>query len=104
MEALLTCNQVSVRYGESPALRDVSFSLCPGEILAVLGESGSGKSTLLRAILGLLEGSGAVAQGDILFEGRSLPCPHRRQPVPGDLVCSPEDHQGGSPGARPDSV
>ena len=73
MEALLTCNQVSVRYGESPALRDVSFSLCPGEILAVLGESGSGKSTLLRAILGLLEGSGAVAQGDILFEGRSLP-------------------------------
>lgn len=36
-------------------LRDVSFSLCRGEILGLVGESGSGKTTLSRAIVGLLQ-------------------------------------------------
>ena len=34
-------------------LRDVSFQLCPGEVLGVVGESGSGKSTLAKVLLGI---------------------------------------------------
>jgi ABC-2 type transport system ATP-binding protein len=42
------------RYGETPALDDVSLRLHPGELLAVLGGNGAGKSTLLKVLLGLL--------------------------------------------------
>ncbi|MEO6828816.1 MAG: phosphate ABC transporter ATP-binding protein [Acidobacteriaceae bacterium] len=48
-----------------PLLRDVSFRLNPGEVLAVLGPSGAGKSTLLRMLNRLDEPSG----GDILLDG-----------------------------------
>ena len=38
-----------------PVLRDISFSLAPGENLIILGKSGAGKSVLLKCITGLLE-------------------------------------------------
>ncbi len=72
MEPLLRLDSVEVRYGGSPAVRGVSFSLGAGEILGVVGESGSGKSSLLLAAIGLLGPGGAVTEGDILFEGESL--------------------------------
>ena len=47
------------------ALDDVSFSIAPGERVAVIGRVGSGKSTIARLILGLYEpGEGAVLVGD----------------------------------------
>ncbi len=48
--------EVAIRaktFGAAPVLRDVSFQLARGEVLAVLGPSGVGKSTLLRLIAGL---------------------------------------------------
>ncbi len=50
---MLEVQKVSKRFGETPALRQVSFSVAEGEILCLLGPSGCGKTTLLRIIAGL---------------------------------------------------
>ncbi len=50
------------------ALEDVSFTLMPGDRVAVVGPSGSGKSTLLRLLLGFDQ----ATQGRILVDGRNL--------------------------------
>lgn len=69
---LLQFDHVAISYGGQPAVRDVSFTLEPGEILGIVGESGCGKSTLLKAAMGLLGPGGAVTGGDILYRGQSL--------------------------------
>ena len=63
-------------YGAHEVLRDLGFSVGPGETLAVLGPSGVGKSTLLRIVAGL----------DRAFEGE---------------VRRPERIARGVPGANP---
>ena len=50
---LLSVDGVSKSFGERWAINDVSFSVAPGEVVAVLGPSGVGKSTLFRCIAGL---------------------------------------------------
>src|SRR5512138_1692126 len=57
-EPLLVAEALSKSYGKIAACRDVSFSLYPGEMLAIVGESGSGKSTLLQLLSGQLAASG----------------------------------------------
>ena len=54
----------SVPGREEPILKEVSFSLNPGEVLGILGASGSGKSTLARMIMGVWPASGGVVRLD----------------------------------------
>jgi energy-coupling factor transporter ATP-binding protein EcfA2 len=46
---------LTVEYGDSPVLSDLSIDLHPGEFVAVMGDNGSGKTTLLRCLMGLLK-------------------------------------------------
>ena len=48
--AMLEVNNLSKRFGELEVLKDISFNVEKGEVVAVIGPSGSGKSTMLRCI------------------------------------------------------
>lgn len=54
------------------ALKDVSFCVRPGEMVALIGASGSGKSTLLRHIAGLIEGDRNLNKGYIAVRGQRV--------------------------------
>jgi len=54
MTPLLEVDRVSVRYGDTLVLEDVSLAVGRGEFLGIIGPNGSGKTTLLRVMLGLL--------------------------------------------------
>ena len=61
---------ITKMYGENTVLRDVSFSVGPGEICALLGENGAGKSTLMNILFGMpvIQETGGY-EGEILVEG-----------------------------------
>jgi branched-chain amino acid transport system ATP-binding protein len=64
----LTVSSLQVAYGGVVAVRDVSLSVQPGQITAVLGANGAGKTTTLLGISGLVRARG----GHVDFEGTSL--------------------------------
>ncbi|MEV4315959.1 ABC transporter ATP-binding protein [Actinocrispum sp. NPDC049592] len=69
---LLALHDVSVTFGGTvEAVRSVSYSISPGEVVAVVGESGSGKTVTAMSLLGLLPATATVT-GQALLEGRDL--------------------------------
>ncbi len=62
--ALVSCKNVTVKYGSYTAVSGVSFDLHEGEYLCIVGANGSGKSTLVKSILGLEKPS----EGEILCQ------------------------------------
>ena len=70
--ALLSCQNVSKFYQEgtqqTEVLKQVSFSMQPSELVAIVGSSGSGKSTLLHTLGGLDQPS----NGEVFIKGQSL--------------------------------
>ena len=63
---LLQVSGLGVRYGAHVALRDVSFTVGRGEIVAVIGPNGSGKSSMLKGLVGLVP-----IVGEVSFHGRN---------------------------------
>lgn len=59
---------LSKKFGDHTVLRDIDFSVSPGDVVCIIGASGSGKSTLLRCINLLERPSG----GSILFHGEDI--------------------------------
>jgi len=73
---------VGAGYGGEPVVRDVSFGVEHGRLLAVVGASGSGKSTLLRAIAGFIPvSSGIIRIGDRLVTGPGVAIPPEHRSV-----------------------
>jgi urea transport system ATP-binding protein len=62
---MLEVKDLTVAYGESVIIRDMSFSMPRGETLAIMGRNGMGKTTLMKALIGILRNkSGWVKVGD----------------------------------------
>lgn len=60
----LELDSITVRYGQTAAVSDVSLTVADGEVVALLGPSGCGKSTLLRTIAGLEKASSGAVRWD----------------------------------------
>ncbi|MDQ3219457.1 MAG: ABC transporter ATP-binding protein [Acidobacteriota bacterium] len=72
---MLEVRNITISYGKTAVLKDVSFGLNNGEIIAVLGANGAGKTTLIRALNGTLP----VSKGEILLDGKPFGSFSRRQ-------------------------
>ncbi|WP_031083398.1 ABC transporter ATP-binding protein [Streptomyces sp. NRRL WC-3549] len=66
--SLLVAQDLHKAYGSTPALDGASFSVHPGEVVAVMGPSGSGKSTLLHCLAGIV----TPDKGTISYAGREI--------------------------------
>ena len=67
-EIVLRLEDVEVRYGPIPALRDVTMEIRRGEIVCLLGGNASGKSTTMKAVIGSVR----PTRGRILYEGLDI--------------------------------
>ena len=75
-ETVLQCVGVTKSFGDFVAVRDVTFDVYRGEIVAILGSSGCGKTTVLRLIAGLERPDA----GQILIRGEVASTPQRQTP------------------------
>jgi len=65
---ILKLDNVDAYYGESHILRNVSFTIDPGEVVCLMGRNGMGKTTTLKTLTGLLPAKG----GTITFDGTDI--------------------------------
>lgn len=66
--AMLEINGLEVYYGMIQAIKEVSFQVNEGEVIALIGANGAGKTTILHTITGLLNAS----KGSVIFNGQDI--------------------------------
>ena len=86
-EAILTIENIKVRYSGLPVLQGVTLKVDVGETVCVLGSNGAGKSTLIRAIMG----TQPAIEGRIVFDGREIQKLRTEEIVRLGIVCVPEE-------------
>jgi D-xylose transport system ATP-binding protein len=67
-QPILECRGVTKRFGAVQALTEVDFEVCPGEVMALVGDNGAGKSTLIKGIAGIY----GFDDGQMFFENNPV--------------------------------
>lgn len=68
MEPILAVENLVKRFGGLTAIDHVSFDVCPGEVIALVGDNGAGKSTLIKMVSGVHH----PTSGDIYYQGKHV--------------------------------
>lgn len=66
--SMLSVKNLEVHYGVIKAIKEVSFEVNQGEVIALIGANGAGKTTILHTISGLLQ----PTKGQVIFEGKDI--------------------------------
>jgi peptide/nickel transport system ATP-binding protein len=69
---VLEIEGLGVAYGSVEAVKDVSLTLAPGEVVGLVGESGSGKSTLIQGLLRTLPPPAVITAGQVRLKGQDV--------------------------------
>jgi ABC-2 type transport system ATP-binding protein len=89
---MIDINELTKRYGQTTAVRDLTFTVRPGQVTGFLGPNGAGKSTTLRLILGL----NAPTAGTVTVDGRPFRDRRRGLRHVGALLDASDVHGGRS--------
>lgn len=73
--SLVEFQNVNLSYEDNLILRDLNFTIQPGEFVGLLGPNGSGKTTLLKLMCGVLKPD----RGKVLLQGKDLAHAHRKE-------------------------
>ncbi|HJE86183.1 MAG TPA: ABC transporter ATP-binding protein [Levilactobacillus hammesii] len=89
-QPVLEINHLQKRFGKFQALKDITFTVNPGEVFGFIGPNGAGKSTTIRTLLGLIRSSGGSATifGQDVWRD-SVAIHQRLAYVPGDVYLWP---------------
>ncbi|HHU23037.1 MAG TPA: ABC transporter ATP-binding protein [Clostridiales bacterium] len=86
MSNILEIKDITVMYGKSVAIHDISLNVPEGKIVTMVGANGAGKSTTLKALAGIVP----VTQGSICFRGEELVGQSTQEIVRKGIVLVPE--------------
>ena len=65
---MIEIKNVTKKYGDKTAIKDITFNVEDGEIFAFIGHNGAGKTTLIKSIVGIHD----FDEGEILINGKSI--------------------------------
>ena len=86
---LLEIKDITVYYGKSLAIQDVSLGVPDGAVVSIIGANGAGKSTILRALTGLVP----LSRGEISFNGEKISGHETAEIVKRGIILVPEGRQ-----------